>query len=259
MTYAVAPVPVPAVAVPKFAMVLAAGLGERMRPATLTTPKPLLEVGGKKLIDWSLDRLRDQRVDRIVVNTHWLPDQIEAHLAGEPLIEISHEPTRLETGGGLVRALPRLTGGDGGDKPFIVLNSDTIVLDGPTPFLQRMAAAWDDDRMDALLLVIAAPRTHAQIGKGDVTMDPQGRLSFREEQRVAPFVCAGAYLYHPRLFEGAREEPFSVVKLWRRAAMAGRLYGLVHDGAWFTVGTQDELDAAESLLARGGARWLVVP
>jgi N-acetyl-alpha-D-muramate 1-phosphate uridylyltransferase len=254
MSYAVAPVPVPAVAVPKFAMVLAAGLGERMRPATLTTPKPLLEVGGKKLIDWSLDRLRDQRVDRIVVNTHWLPDQIEAHLAGQPDVEISRETTRLETGGGLVRALPRL-----GDKPFLVLNSDTIVLDGPTPFLQRMAAAWDDSKMDALLLVIAAPRTHAQVGLGDVTMDPLGRLSFREPGRVAPYVCAGAYLYHPRLFEGAREEPFSVVKLWRRAAAAGRLYGLVHDGVWFTVGTPDELESAQSLLARGGARWLVVP
>lgn len=258
MTYAVAPVPVPAVAVPKFAMVLAAGLGERMRPATLTTPKPLLEVGGKKLIDWSLDRLRDQRVDRIVVNTHYLPDQIEAHLRDEPNIEFSREETRLETGGGLVRALPRLRG-EGGDKPFLVLNSDTIVLDGPTPFLQRMAAAWDDDKMDALLLVIAAPRTHAQVGIGDVTMDPLGRLRFRETARVAPYVCAGAYLYHPRLFDGAREEPFSVVKLWRRAAEAGRLYGIVHDGAWFTVGTPDELAAAEGLLAGGGARWLVVP
>lgn len=254
MSYAVAPVPVPAVAVPKFAMVLAAGLGERMRPATLTTPKPLLEVGGKKLIDWSLDRLREQRVERIVVNTHWLPEQIETHLKSLPNVEISHEPTRLETGGGLVRALPRL-----GAKPFLVLNSDTIVLDGPTPFLQRMAAAWDEDRMDALLLVIAAPRTHAQVGVGDVTMDALGRLKFREPARVAPFVCAGAYLYHPRLFESAREEPFSVVKLWRRAAEAGRLYGLVHDGAWFTVGTPDELTVAQTALARGGARWLVVP
>jgi MurNAc alpha-1-phosphate uridylyltransferase len=235
-------------------MVLAAGLGERMRPATLTTPKPLLDVGGQKLIDWSLDRLRDQRVERIVVNTHWLPDQIETHLKSLPNVEISYEPTRLETGGGLVRALPRL-----GEKPFLVLNSDTIVLDGPTPFLQRMAAAWDDEKMDALLLVIAAPRTHAQVGVGDVTMDPLGRLQFRQPARVAPFVCAGAYLYHPRLFDGAREEPFSVVRLWRRAAEAGRLYGLVHDGAWFTVGTPDELTVAQTALARGGARWLVVP
>jgi N-acetyl-alpha-D-muramate 1-phosphate uridylyltransferase len=252
--YVTAPVPAPAVAVPKVAMVLAAGLGERMRPVTLTTPKPLLEVGGKKLIDWSLDRLDEQRVERIVVNTHWLPDQIESHVAERDNVVISREATRLETGGGLVKALPLL-----GDVPFLVMNSDTVVLDGPTPFLQRMAAAWDDEKMDALLLVIAAPRTHAQVGYGDVTMDPLGRLTFREPARVAPYVCAGVYLYHPRLFAGAREEPFSVVQLWRRAAEVGRLYGLVHDGVWLTVGTPDELAAAEAALARGGARWLVVP
>jgi MurNAc alpha-1-phosphate uridylyltransferase len=239
---------------PGAAIVLSAGLGERMRPLTLTTPKPILPVGGKPMLDWSLDRLEDAGIENIVVNTHWLPEQIEAHVAARnaergSTIRISREVQRLETGGGIVQALPLL-----GDAPFLAMNSDTICLNGPTPVIQRMVAAWDSERMDALLLVMSAPRTQTEIGYGDMTMDPLGRLEFRVPPRVAPYVCAGMYLYHPRLFEGCSVRPFSVLELWRKAAAAGRLYGIVHDGAWFTVGNPDELAAADPVLQN--ARWI---
>lgn len=239
---------------PGSAMVLAAGLGERMRPLTLTTPKPMLQVGGQPMLDWSLDRLQEAGIGNVVVNTHWLPEQIEAHVAARAAregtrIQISREAERLETGGGIVNALPLL-----GEAPFVVINSDTICLNGPTSVLRRLCDAWDDARMDALLLMMSAPRTQTQIGYGDMTMDPLGRLTFREPGRVAPYVYAGTHLCHPRLFDGARAESFSLVKLWRRAAEAGRLYGVVHDGAWFTVGTPAELAAADPELQN--ARWI---
>jgi MurNAc alpha-1-phosphate uridylyltransferase len=234
-------------------MVLAAGLGERMRPLTLDKPKPLLDVGGRTLIDWTLDRFGAAGIADIVVNTHYKAEMLSQHLEGRSdlKITISHEPERLETGGGVTRALPHFAG-----KPFYVANSDSVWLDGPTPTLDRLAARWKPAEMDVLLLLMAAPRSELYEGPGDFLMDPTGRLSFRPERRVAPYVYAGLHIVAPRLFDGAPEGSFRLTELWRRAASNGRLFGLVHDGAWFHVGTPDALEAADLQLDPRNARWL---
>lgn len=238
---------------PQQAMVLAAGLGERMRPLTLERPKPLLSVGGRALIDWTLDRFAAVGVRQIVVNLHYKADLLERHLAGRGDLDIrlSHEPERLETGGGISRAMPLL-----GDEPFYVANSDNIWLDGPSPALDRLAVRWDPEQMDALLLLMSAPRSDTYEGAGDFMMDPVGRLKFRPERRIAPYVYAGLHITSPRLFDNAPDGPFRLTDLWRRSEAAGRLYGLVHDGAWFHVGTPDALAAADSQLDPRNARWL---
>ena len=237
----------------KTAMVLAAGLGERMRPLTLEKPKPLLAVGGKPLIDWTVDRFADAGIGKVVVNTHYKAEMLQAHLQGRPgpAIEISHETERLETGGGVTKALPRL-----GDAPFYVANSDSVWLDGPTPALERMNAAWDPDRMDVLLMLMSAPRAEYYDGAGDFLMDPIGRLSFRPDRRVVPYVYAGLHITTASLFDGAPEGSFRLTRLWRQAEARGRLFGVVHDGAWFHVGTPDALAAADGQLDARNARWL---
>jgi len=238
---------------PRTAMVLAAGLGERMRPLTLERPKPLLQVGGRALIDWTLDRFAAGGITQVAVNAHYKADMLERHLANRTDLEIriSHEPERLETGGGVARALPLL-----GDAPFFVANSDSVWLDGPTPALERLATTWKPDLMDVLLLLMAAPRSELYEGPGDFMMDPTGRLTFRPERRIAPYVYSGLHIASPRLFEGAPDGPFSLTRLWRKAESDGRLFGLVHDGAWFHVGTPDSLAAADSQLDARNARWL---
>jgi MurNAc alpha-1-phosphate uridylyltransferase len=234
-------------------MVLAAGLGERMRPLTLDRPKPLLEVAGRALIDWTLDRFAAAGIGRVVVNTHYKADMLESHLAGRRDLDIavSREDARLETGGGIVRALPLL-----GDAPFYVANSDSIWLDGPSPALDRLALGWDPERMDALLLLMAAPRCEIYEGPGDFMMDALGRLTFRPERRIAPYVFCGLHITQPRLFRDAPEGPFGLTRLWRRAAAEGRLFGLAHDGLWFHVGTPEALEAADGQLDIRHARWL---
>jgi MurNAc alpha-1-phosphate uridylyltransferase len=234
-------------------MVLAAGLGERMRPLTLDSPKPLLMAGGRALIDWTLDRFAAAGIANIVVNAHYKADQIERHVQGRTdlAIQISHEAERLETGGGVTRALPLL-----GDAPFYVANSDSVWLDGPTPAMDRLAAVWDGDRMDALLLLMTAPRSEMYEGAGDFMMDAAGRLTFRPERRIAPYVYTGLHIAAPGLFADAPEGSFRLTKLWRKAEAAGRLFGLVHDGAWFHVGTPDALADADSQLDPRNARWL---
>jgi MurNAc alpha-1-phosphate uridylyltransferase len=234
-------------------MVLAAGLGERMRPLTLEKPKPLLEVGGKPLIDWTLDRFAEAGIRKVVVNTHYKAEMLQAHLRDRTdlAIEISHEAERLETGGGVTKALPLL-----GDAPFYVANSDSVWLDGPTPALERMTAVWDPDRMDILLMLMSAPRAEYYDGAGDFLMDPTGRLNFRPDRRIVPYVYAGLHIAAPRLFDDAPSGSFRLTRLWRQAEAAGRLFGIVHDGAWFHVGTPDALVAADSQLDARNARWL---
>jgi len=238
---------------PEAAMVLAAGLGERMRPLTLERPKPLLAVGGRLLIDWTLDRFAAAKMANVIVNTHYKAEMMQKHLKSRTdlPITISHEPERLETGGGIVRALPFL-----GTAPFYVANSDSVWLDGPTPALDRLASVWNPERMDTLLLLMSAPRSELYEGPGDFLMDPLGRLTFRPERRIAPYVYAGLHIAHPRLFAGAPAGAFSLTRLWRRAEAEGRLYGLLHDGAWFHVGTPEALGAADSQLDPRNARWL---
>jgi MurNAc alpha-1-phosphate uridylyltransferase len=238
---------------PAAAMVLAAGLGERMRPLTLDRPKPLLPVGGQALIDWTLDRFAAAGVGTVVVNLHYKAEMLERHLAARPgpAILLSHEAERLETGGGVAKALPLL-----GERPFYVANSDTIWLDGPTPALDRLAATWDEARMDALLLLMAVPRAESYEGPGDFMMDAAGRLTKRPERRIAPYVYAGLHIAAPRLFRDCPQGAFRLTELWLRAQEEGRLFGLVHDGAWFHVGTPEALAATDEHLDPRNARWL---
>ena len=237
---------------PTHAMVLAAGLGLRMRPLTRNVPKPMLDVGGRSMLDHALDRLEDAGVAHVVVNTHWLPEQIEDHLKNRsvPATSISREDELLETGGGIVRALPML-----GDEAFYAANADIVWRDGTIPALHRLARAWDDEKMDALLIVTATVRATGYDGDGDFMMDPLGKLSRRPERQIAPYVFTGVQILHPRLLEGAPSGPFSMNLLYDRALEAGRLYGMAHDGDWYHVGTPEAIDVADAeILEKEGAR-----
>jgi MurNAc alpha-1-phosphate uridylyltransferase len=237
---------------PRRAMVLAAGLGTRMRPFNGQIPKPLVTVGGKTLIDYVLDRLADAGVERAVVNVHYLADQIERHLAGRtrPAIDISDERAELlGTGGGPVKAMPQL-----GGAPFFHVNSDTIWIDGVTPNLRRLATAFDPARMDALLLLAATATSVGYVGRGDFAMAGDGRLTRRGEREVVPFVYAGAAILTPAFFASAPPQgPSSMSPLFDRAAEAGRLYGLRLEGVWMHVGTPDAVAAAEAALIASAA------
>ena len=231
---------------PKRAMVLAAGLGTRMRPFNGQLPKPLVRVGGKTLIDYVLDRLAAQGVERAVVNVHHLADQIEHHLAQrrQPKIVISDERGELlGTGGGVVKALPQL-----GDTPFFHVNSDTIWIDGVKPNLARLAEAFDSARMDALLLLAPAASSTGYSGHGDFSMAADGGLMRRGEREVVPFVYAGAAILTPAFFAGAPPGAFSMSPLFDRAADTGRLCGLRLEGVWMHVGTPEAIQAAEKAL-----------
>jgi len=231
--------------VPTTAMVLAAGFGLRMRPITATTPKPLVEVQGRTLIERVIDRLADAGVETVVVNTHHLGKQIEERLKGRqtPAIVFSPEPEILETGGGVNKALPLL-----GPDPFFVCNADTLWLNGPTSALGRLAEQWIDADMDALLLLQETVEAYGYDGLGDFVPDPFGRLVRRPEGEVSPYLFTGVQLLHPRLFAGAPNGPFSINRLYDRAIDRGRLYGIVHDGEWFHVGTPDGLREAEEYM-----------
>ncbi len=242
---------------PNRAMVLAAGLGTRMRPLTDSVPKPLVDIAGRALIDRVLDRLAAFGIAEAVVNAHHLADRLQRHLAGrgDPPLRICCEAELLGVGGGVVNALRHLAPGRQ-RAPFFVANADALWLDGPTPALDRLADAWDDRRMDGLLLVMSAPRAAGMVGMGDFLLDPLGRLAWRAENQVAPYVYAGVQLVHRRLFAGAPSGPSAIAPLWDRALAAGRLYGLVHDGAWFHVGTPAQAAAASAELSGGRARWV---
>lgn len=231
---------------PRRAMVLAAGLGMRMRPLTERLPKPLLPVAGCTLLDRALDRLAAAGVEVAVVNTHHLADQIARHLAARarPRVILSHEPELLETGGGVAKALAELAPG-----PFYVVNSDTLWLDGERGALERLAEAWDERCMEALLLLEEVERANGYDGAGDFHLAPDGRLQRRREGGRARFLFTGIQLLSMRLFDGAKVERFSLNRLYDRAIGAGRLYGLVHDGAFFHVGTPEGLALAEQALA----------
>ncbi len=232
--------------VPKTAMVLAAGFGERMRPLTATMPKPLVKVAGRALLDYVLDKLAQAGVTTTVVNVHYLAGQIEKHVAGrnKPRIVISDErEALLDTGGGIVKALPLL-----GNAPFFLVNSDSIWLDGVNENLGRLAAAFDPARMDALLLLAPAATSIGYSGRGDFAMAPDGRLRARTEREVTPFVYAGAAILSPRLFEGAPQGKFSLTRLFDRATEAERQFGLRLDGLWMHVGTPDAITLAEDAI-----------
>lgn len=230
------------------AMVLAAGLGKRMRPLTASQPKPLVRVAGRALIDHALDRLVEAGVARAVVNVHYLADALEAHVTARtaPQVTISDERTLLlETGGGMVNAMPQLP------DPFFALNADNIWLDGPVGAFAELSRRWDPDRMDALLLVVSHARAANFSGPGDFHMDPLGKLTRRQDGRIAPFIYTGIQLVSHRLLRDAPEGPFSTNILWNRAIEEGRLYGLSFSGLWFEVGTPQAIRPTEEALQRG--------
>ncbi|MGE3832898.1 MAG: nucleotidyltransferase family protein [Parvibaculaceae bacterium] len=227
------------------AMLLAAGLGVRMRPLTLTRPKPLVTVNGKALIDYAHDKLGPAGCDHAVVNVHYLAEQIEAWAKQKtaPRVSVSDERAALlDTGGGVVKALPLL-----GGEPFFVLNCDSFWIDRSRPALSALLDRWDDARMDCLLLLAPVAETVGYEGCGDFFIDESGRLS-RRRGEAAGLVYIGGYLVHPRIFAGALDGKFSMNLLWDKAIAEGRLYGLVHDGTWFHVGTPDAIGEAERRL-----------
>ena len=236
--------------IPKTAMVMAAGLGKRMRPLTATKPKPLVSVAGRPLIDHALARLASVGVTRAIVNVHYLADAMEAHLLRNRdglEIVISDERSRLlETGGGLVRALPLID-----TDPFLQVNSDNLWVDGPADAFSVLAERWDEARMDALLLMIPQARANCHQGRGDFHMDPLGRLARRKPGRIAPFVWTGLQMLSKRLIVDPPSEVFSTNIFWDRAIAAGRAYGAVHQGLWFDVGHPGAIAEAELILVDG--------
>src|SRR3979411_2930774 len=228
---------------PTKAMVLAAGLGVRMRPLTDRMPKPLVRVAGRALLDHVLDKLGDAGVGEAVVNVHYLPDQIIDHFADRtrPRVIISDErDVVLGTGGGVVKALPLL-----GHAPFFHVNADTMWIDGVRSNLARLAEAFDPARMDILLLMAPTTSSIGYHGRGDYAMAADGTLRKRKEHQVVPFVYAGVAIMSPALFEGAPTGEFSLTKMFDRANEQQRLYGLRLDGVWMHVGTPDAIAAAE--------------
>jgi MurNAc alpha-1-phosphate uridylyltransferase len=252
-------------------MLLAAGLGTRMRPLTEHTAKPLLPLGGRALLDHALSRLVAAGVATVVVNAHWHADRVAAHLARHwhmplpplplwghtlppaaaaadrsPTIILLREDELLDTGGSVRAALPRL-----GSEPFFVVNGDSFWLDGPAASaLARLGAAWEAS-LDALLLVVPTFQVLGELGAGDFFVDPLGRVRRRRFGEVAPFLYAGVQLLHPRLFAEAPAGPFSANLLWDRAIAAGRARAVVHDGLWFHLSTPPDLAAAEAALRTG--------
>jgi MurNAc alpha-1-phosphate uridylyltransferase len=230
------------------AMILAAGLGKRMRPLTATQPKPLVRVAGKSLIDHALDKLGSAGVAHAVVNAHYMADALEGHLKVRkraPQVVVSDErDALLETGGGMVRAAPLLP------DPFFCLNSDNIWLDGPSDVFAELSQGWDPERMDALLLMVPHTRALNYRGEGDFHLDPAGRVSRRRQGRVAPFIYTGIQLVSHRLLRDAPEGAFSTNLLWSRAIEEGRLYGMSHMGLWFEVGEPSAIKPTEEWMTR---------
>jgi MurNAc alpha-1-phosphate uridylyltransferase len=232
------------------AMLMAAGLGKRMRPLTATTPKPLVRVAGKPLIDRALDRIEDAGIEKALVNVHYLADAIEAHVGPRkaPAVSFSDEREQLlETGGGMVKAqaagqLP---------DPFVACNADSIWLDGPRNAFAELSARWDPERMDALLLVVSHVRAFNFDGTGDFYMDAAGRLTRKQPERIAPFIYTGIQVVSHRLLRDAPEGKFSTNILWDRAIGEGRLFGLAFTGEWYEVGTPQHIAPTEEAL-RGG-------
>jgi len=233
--------------VPTTAMIMAAGLGKRMRPLTATRPKPLIEVGGKALLDHVLEKLRIAGVKKVVVNVHYLAEALEAHLMsrdhGLEVVISDERALLLETGGGLVKAAPLID-----SDPFLAANSDNLWIDGPADTIRLLASQWDDSKMDALLLLVPQARALNHKGMGDFHMDRTGRLRRRQRSHVAPFVFTGIQMVSKRLLRDSPDGPFSTNILWDRAIEEGRCFGAVHQGLWFDVGTPKSIPMTEAAL-----------
>ncbi len=235
------------------AMVLAAGFGERMRPLTNTMPKPLVPLMGRTLIDHVLDRLSDAGVESAVVNVHYLPEQIESHMAaradrGPKTVIYDEREELMDTGGGVAKALPLL-----GEGPFFVHNSDSVWSEGVTPALPHMSRHWNPQLMDCLLLLAPLSTSIGYSGRGDFDISPEGHISRRGERQVVPFAFAGVSVCSAEIFKDIPEGPFSLNLLWDRALAEQRLYGVRLDGRWMHVGTPEALTEAEALYEHEGA------
>ncbi|MDX1730650.1 MAG: nucleotidyltransferase family protein [Aurantimonas coralicida] len=236
---------------PKTAMVLAAGLGKRMRPITSTIPKPLVEIRGKALIDYGLDALARNGVERVVVNVHYMADLMRAHLRKRKDMEIivsDEQDELLDSGGGIVKALPKL-----GSEPFYVINSDTFWIDGYRDNLDLMAHLWNPARMDMSLLIADMQQATGYDGKGDFVMDVEGRLTRVEERDMSPFIYAGVAIMKPEIFAGMKPERFSLNRVFDDLIDADRLYGVRLGGLWITVGTPGAIPLAEAAFIASAA------
>jgi MurNAc alpha-1-phosphate uridylyltransferase len=222
------------------AMILAAGEGRRLRPLTDHIPKPLIQVGGKTMLDHALDQLAAVGVKRCVVNTHHLADQVQAHVKKVTNMEIivSHETTLLDTGGGIMKALPHFEG-----EPFFVLNADIWWQDARQSSLRQLNQFWNSSRMDALLLLVPVEKALGYIGVGDYFLTPEGYAHYRKNESTAPYIFSGIRIIHPRLLAGEEVHPFSIVPLFHKAEEQGRLFGLVYEGDWGDIGTLESLKA----------------
>jgi N-acetyl-alpha-D-muramate 1-phosphate uridylyltransferase len=232
---------------PVRAMILAAGLGTRMRPLTNDRPKPLVQVRGKALIDHAIDRLVAAGVTTIVVNVHYKADMLKEHLAKRKDVEIrisEEHDELLGTGGGLLKALPHFEG-----EPFFVHNSDSVWVEGLGHALDRMKERWDPDAMDALLLMASMVTALGFEGTGDFNLDAEGHVSRVPDRRVSPYAYPGVQIVHPRIFDIAKGSSFSMNTLWDAAIEKGRLYGIRLDGVWIHVGTPDAVREADQFLA----------
>lgn len=231
---------------PDRAMVLAGGLGTRMRPLTLTLPKPLIPVAGRTLIDRGLDALAEAGVKKAVVNVHYLADQLEAHLQGrhDVAIVISDERAQLlDSAGGIIKALPEL-----GEQAFYILNADTFWVDAEGSNLTRLAQVWDESTMDILLMLADKHHATGYEGRGDFQLSDDGRLSRVPRDQTSDFIYAGAALINPKLFAGQAVTVSSLNRYFDEAIAAGRLYGMVMQGHWLTVGTPEAIIEAETAL-----------
>ncbi|HSM96720.1 MAG TPA: nucleotidyltransferase family protein [Rhizomicrobium sp.] len=229
------------------AMIMAAGFGTRMRPLTNKIPKPLVKVQGRALIDHVMDRLVEAGVKTIVVNIHYLGDQIKAHVEKRKDVEIvisDETETILDSGGGIFKALPHFKG-----EPFFHANADTVWVEGASHALERLKAAWDPYHMDALMLLAPTVSTVCYDGRGDFMMDAEGRLSRVPEGRISPFVWMSMEIVHPRLFDGMQSGKFSINPLWDKAIARGRLFGQRLDGVWMHIDRPEAIRQSEEYLA----------
>lgn len=237
--------------IPRRAMLLAAGLGKRMLPVTETMPKPMVRISGRPLIDYGLAALETAGVETVVVNVHYMAEQIESHLAEResPEIRISDErESLLDSGGGIANALEHFDG-----QPFYILNADSFWIEGIRPNLVRLAEQWDDSKMDILLLVCGIAEAVGYAGMGDFTMEPDGRLMRRDEREMGPFVYAGAAILHPRIFEELPGQAFSLNHQFDTALEQERMFGVRLEGLWLHVGTPDSIREAEEAIAHSAA------
>ena len=229
------------------AMIMAAGFGTRMRPLTNKIPKPLVKVRGRALIDHVIDRLVEAGVKTIVVNIHYMGNQIKAHVEKRMDVEIvisDETDSILDSGGGIFKALPHFKG-----EPFFHANADTVWVEGASHALPRLKAAWNPNEMDALMLLASTDTTVFYDGRGDFMMDAEGKLSRVPEGRISPFVWMSMEILHPRLFDGMQPGKFSINPLWDKAIAKGRLYGQRLDGVWMHIDRPEAIKQSEEYLA----------